>query len=43
MLYEVITVENVVKALAEEIGRDRVFYDKWYENELVGLNGDLKP
>jgi len=35
-------VENVVKALAEEIGRDRVFYDKWYENELVGLNGDLK-
>ena len=35
-------VLNVVTRLAEELGRDRVFYDEWYEDELVGIDGDLK-
>ena len=35
-------VLNVVKRLAEELGRERVFYDEWYEGELVGIDGDLK-
>jgi hypothetical protein len=35
-------VRNVVKRLAEVLGRDRVFYDDWYESELLGLDGDLK-
>jgi len=35
-------VKNVVKRLAEVLGKDRVFYDAWYESELVGLDGDLK-
>ena len=35
-------VRNVVKRLAEVLGRERVFYDEWYESELVGLDGDLK-
>jgi len=35
-------VLNVVSRLAEQLGRDRVFYDEWYEAELVGLDGDLK-
>jgi len=35
-------VLNVVKRLADHLGRDRVFYDEWYESELVGLDGDLK-
>ena len=33
---------NVVNRLAEALGRDRVFYDQWYEAELLGLDGDLK-
>ena len=35
-------VRNVVNRLAEVLGRDRVFYDEWYESELVGMDGDLK-
>lgn len=35
-------VKNVVERLAEAFGRERVFYDEWYEAELVGLDGDLK-
>jgi tetratricopeptide (TPR) repeat protein len=35
-------VLNVVNRLADHLGRDRVFYDEWYESELVGLDGDLK-
>lgn len=35
-------VRNVVKRLAEKLGRDRVFYDEWYQSELLGLNADLK-
>ncbi len=32
----------VVERLADVLGRDRVFYDEWYEHELVGGDGDLK-
>src|SRR2546429_9757956 len=35
-------VRNVVDRLAEQLGEERVFYDQWYESELVGLDGDLK-
>ena len=35
-------VRNVVNRLAEVLGRERVFYDEWYESELLGLDGDLK-
>ena len=35
-------MRKVVDRLAEVLGRDRVFYDAWYEAELVGLDGDLK-
>lgn len=35
-------VKNVVDRLAEILGRERVFYDEWYEAELAGLDGDLK-
>lgn len=35
-------VRNVADRLAEELGQDRVFYDEWYEAELLGLDGDLK-
>ena len=35
-------VRNVLERLAEILGRDRVFYDEWYEAELVGTDGDLK-
>ncbi|MDA0921491.1 MAG: TIR domain-containing protein, partial [Planctomycetota bacterium] len=35
-------VRNVVKRLAEVLDRDRVFYDKWYETDLAGPNGDLE-
>nr|VFJ95297.1 MAG: hypothetical protein BECKLFY1418B_GA0070995_10689 [Candidatus Kentron sp. LFY] len=35
-------VRNVVKRLAEKLGRERIFYDEWYEAELVGIDGDLK-
>ena len=35
-------VRNVVDRLAEELGRDRIFFDEWYESELLGQDGDLK-
>ena len=35
-------VRNVVDRLAEVLGQDRVFYDEWYQAELLGLDGDLK-
>nr|VFK20535.1 MAG: TIR domain-containing protein [Candidatus Kentron sp. LFY] len=35
-------VRNVVERLAEELGRERIFYDEWYEAELAGADGDLK-
>lgn len=34
-------VRNVVDRLAEALGRDRVFYDEWYQAELLGLDGEL--
>ena len=35
-------VLNVVERLAQVLGRDRVFYDPWYEARLLGSGGDLK-
>ena len=35
-------VRGVVDHLAKTLGRDRVFYDEWYQAELLGLDGDLK-
>jgi hypothetical protein len=35
-------VKNVADRLAEVLGKNRVFYDEWYEAELIGLDGDLK-
>ncbi len=35
-------VLSVVNRLAEVLGKDRVFYDAWYEAELLGTDGDLK-
>jgi len=35
-------VLNVVEQLAEALGRDRIFFDEWYNAELVGVDGDLK-
>lgn len=35
-------VKNVVERLAEVLGRERVFYDEWYQAELLGLDGDIK-
>ena len=35
-------VLKVVERLADLLGPERVFYDEWYEAELVGLDGDLK-
>lgn len=35
-------VLSVANELAKEVGRDRVFYDEWYEVKLVGVAGDLK-
>jgi hypothetical protein len=35
-------VKAVVNRLAEVLGSDRVFYDEWYEAELVGIDADLK-
>ena len=35
-------VRQVADALAEQLTRDRVFYDDWYEAELFGAGGDLK-
>jgi len=35
-------VQEVATLLAESMGKDRIFYDKWYEGELIGKGGDLK-
>ncbi|PPK73907.1 TIR domain-containing protein [Methylobacter tundripaludum] len=35
-------VRKVADRLAIKLGRNRVFFDKWYEDELLGKNGDLK-
>src|SRR5438128_698922 len=35
-------VKNVADRLAAVLGKDRVFYDEWYESELLGMDGDLK-
>ena len=35
-------VLKVAKALADKLTPDRVFYDEWYEVELLGAGGDLK-
>lgn len=35
-------VLQVAQSLADEVSRDRVFYDEWYEVELLGVGGDLK-
>ncbi len=32
-------VRNVVNRLAEELGKERIFFDEWYEAELLGLDG----
>ncbi|NTV66504.1 MAG: TIR domain-containing protein [Chlorobaculum sp.] len=35
-------VLEIVELLAKEFGKDRVFYDEWYEAHLLGSGGDLK-
>jgi hypothetical protein len=35
-------VQQVAQALAHALTRERVFYDTWYEAELLGTGGDLK-
>ena len=35
-------VHQIANALASQLTRDRVFYDEWYEVELLGVGGDLK-
>ncbi len=35
-------VLKVAEELATRLTRDRVFYDEWYEIELLGVGGDLK-
>ena len=35
-------VRNVAKALAEKLGRERIFFDEWYEAELRGHGADNK-
>ena len=35
-------VLQVANALASQLARDRIFYDDWYEVELLGAGGDLK-
>lgn len=35
-------VRSVVNQLAESLDKDRIFFDEWYEAELVGIDGDLK-
>jgi hypothetical protein len=35
-------VLQVAEVLAETLSRDRVFYDRWHEVELLGAGGDLK-
>ena len=35
-------VRNVAERLAEEFGKQRVFFDEWYEHEIRGVDADLK-
>ncbi len=35
-------VLKVAEELATRLTRERVFYDEWYEIELLGVGGDLK-
>ena len=35
-------VRNIAERLAEELGKERVFFDEWYEQELRGTDADLK-
>ena len=35
-------VLKVAEELATRLTRDQVFYDEWYETELLGVGGDLK-
>ena len=35
-------VKNVAKRLAEHLSRERVFFDEWFQPELLGLDADLK-
>jgi hypothetical protein len=35
-------VRNVALRLAEELSRERVFFDEWYEAEIRGSDADLK-
>jgi internalin A len=35
-------VLEIVEHLAESLGQNRVFYDDWYEAQLLGRGGDLK-
>jgi hypothetical protein len=35
-------VRNVALKLAEELRRERVFFDEWYEAEIRGSDADLK-
>ncbi len=35
-------VLKVAEELAARLTRERVFYDEWYETELLGVGGDLK-
>ena len=35
-------VLKVAEKLAEKLGRDQVFYDNWYEVDLIGNKGDIK-
>ncbi|PNY33859.1 hypothetical protein C2E31_25875 [Rhodopirellula baltica] len=35
-------VLEIVEILAEELGREKVFYDRWYEHELIGADLDVK-
>lgn len=35
-------IASVADSLAQSLGRERIFYYKWYEHELAGTEGDLK-
>ncbi len=35
-------VLEIVEHLANELGRERIFYDEWYEARLLGSGGDIK-
>jgi hypothetical protein len=35
-------VRNVASRLAEELGKEQVFFDEWYRAELLGTSADIK-